>query len=242
MIGGKVNSQWKWVPMLIDALLFLIMIFILLLTVWVTVLGPMFTWQEHFYTSVIDPMGWVTLPLIFGVSLLVLLRDKLAEFTVSASGIKAKMRDVVKQQTEVKKLGQVLMEGLVRVSQNSQRWSGWTPREISKLERVVESLADTLDLSHAERETVWASRVRWSLIDKSGELFDRTVKLGQTTAKDQDRIRKEYDEEWQQNDVVSPTILEGLLGLLFPDWRKNPDLRNKFEEYESEYSRSIFSI
>ncbi len=70
------------------------------------------------------------------------------------------MQQVSEQQGEVKKLGLVIMEATVRISENSKRWSGWTPRKQSKVDDMVRGLADFLNISTKEREEMFSPQIR----------------------------------------------------------------------------------
>lgn len=236
----KVNRQGNW-SLILDVSLFGVLIGVFLLATWTLVFGATFSWMTYFTINVVQPMGWIGLPAVVAMGSLILIRDKLAELTITTSGITTKIREVTKQQHEVKELGVVLLEGIVRISRNSERWSGWTPREISKLDNDVERLAATLELSNEELNKVWHARVRWELIDRSVDLFKRTCQVSQSGQKEKADLREEFDREWQLNDVVCPDRLCELLSKLYSAWDKDSVLWSLYERYKNEFEQSLFN-
>ena len=225
---------------LIDVILIIVLVSIYLFTCWVLVFGASFSWMQYYSVNVVKPMGWVGLPVVLILGMVILFRDKLAEVSISASGIQAKMQEVRNKQKELKQLGLVLMEGLVRVSNNSLRWAGWTPREMGKVKSTVDRLADELGLSNNELKIVWSSKTRWELIDSAVELFKQIEKTSEQGEDTKRALRERFDNEWKEKDVLHIATFKEILRELNPHWHDSANFRDAFQEYEVQYDTSPF--
>ena len=169
------------------------------------------------------------------------MRNRFREFTLSHKGLNAKMEEISHQQGEVKKLGMDLMELTIRISENSGRWAGWTPREISKVEDTVHNLADFLHVSRKESERIFAPKTRWNLIDQAEQIFDSFAdnhqkELGNSL----NEIKQNLQNEWAEKDIVSSETLEDTIKQLPLDDLEKSILPRKIAQYRVEVNRSVF--
>ncbi len=161
----------------------------------------------------------------------ILVRERISSIAFSfTKGFQATLLDISNKQHEIEIIQSELcrmrtsfrevsityMGMFIQQVENSQRWAGWTERELSKMNYAVEKLAQSLSVDDKERRQIHRARARWNLIDAAISIFDSMAviaypKNNQEAVQKHQQLRDGLDKQWKEKDIVEPSFLREML-------------------------------
>ncbi|WP_068466729.1 hypothetical protein [Candidatus Protochlamydia phocaeensis] len=190
----------------------------------------------------------------------ILQRDKLVKLSLSHKGMEATLEQIASKQNEIENLEKQIiqvqnniretvvdaLEMYSRIIAASNRWAGWTKKEINKSTDAINRRGTSLNLSASEWQRVWAPRKRWELIDESIAICEDIIKKAfpdNQTNIDARKIQETFNSEWQENDIVSPSSLEKILSNLNQNFSEEDTfkIKQKINSYRKNVSETVFA-
>lgn len=223
-------------------------------------IAPFFDFLFPLHSVVMSWHGLTGASILYLLFLTILLRHRLSKISFSPSGgFEATLQEITTKQAELERMQNEICEirdslremtiaimGLfIRNVENSNRWVGWTPREIDKVNQTMETLSERLQLTKLEWQQVQAPKTRWALIDESVEIFQAIIDKAYPNKNRENNEainieRQKHDHQWKENEIVSSAYLQGLLDSLKIAEEDRFPLINKISIYQSKIQSSIF--